>query len=214
MKKYIGMLLVAGLIGSVASAALVTPVISNGEFEGTGDDWRVYGGGMGLGLGDPYNGTYSINFDATGWTGGDYGFDRWGTMIGMGGTDNTIFSFAAKNNNGALGGNRIALQLVEFNGTQAAPNLTAPDAVYYFDTGAPGTWTEFQVPYAIRNPATTMVNVMFKYYNTSDNVNFALAAGSYSIDSVQTIPEPATMGLMAVFGGGIIAVRRISGIKR
>ncbi len=208
MKKYIGMLIVAGLISSVASAALVTPVISNGDFDGgTGADWRLYGGGMGLGLGDAYEGAHSINFDATNWTGGDYGFDRWGTMIDLGGTDNTIFSFAAKNNNPALG-NRIALQLVEFNGTQAAPNLTAADEVHYFDTGAPGSWTEFQVPYAVRNPATTMVNVMFKYYSTSDNVNFALAAGNYNIDSIETIPEPATLGLLALFGGALVVFRR------
>jgi len=213
MKKYIGVLIMTGLISTVASAALVTPFISNGEFEGTGNDWRLYGGGMGLGLGDTVSGTYSINFDATGWTGGDYGFDRWGTMISMGGTDNTIFSFIAKNNNGALGGNRIGLHIVEFNGTQAAPALTAADAVYYFDTGAPGSWANgpFEVPYAIRNPATTMVNIGFKYYNTSDNVSFTLANGNYNIDSVQTIPEPATMGLIAIFGGALFGLRRLRG---
>lgn len=209
MKKYIGVLIMAGLISTVASASLVTPFISNGEFEGTGADWRLYGGGMGLGLGDPFNGSSSINFDATNWTGGDYGFDRNDTLITLGGTDSTIFSFAAKNNNGALGGNRIGVHLVEFSGTQGSTALTAADAVFYFDTGAPGTWTEFQIAYDVRNPATTLVNLGFKYYNTSDNVNFTLAAGNYNIDSVQTIPEPATMGLMAIFGGALFGIRRL-----
>ena len=188
---------------SVASAAFVVPTITNGEFEGTAAHWRLYGAGMGLPLGDPYNGQYSINFDATNWQGGDYGFDRWGDMIPVSGTDSMTLSFAAKNNNGALAGNRIACQLVEFNGTQAAPNLTAPDAVYMFDTGAPGTWAQFEIPYSVRNPATTMLNILFKYYHDDGT----LAAGNYNIDSVQFVPEPATLALLG-FGALSLLKRR------
>ncbi len=209
MSKYKGRLTAAGLflLGGVASATLVTPVISNGGFEAGGQDWRLYNANFGQNT-DAVEGTYSLDFNNVGYDihNPDSLLDRDSTRIPLNSGDETEFSFSAKNLDGSQPGNRIGFHVVEFDD---AGTLTAADAVYYFDTGAPGSWSTNQVSYAVRAEGTTKVNIAFRFYHTDDGVNFSgPVEGHYLIDDVKTIPEPATLSLMALLGGALVVIRR------
>ncbi|AQQ72590.1 PEP-CTERM motif protein [Limihaloglobus sulfuriphilus] len=206
---------------SVATAAVtVVPELINGDFDAANgmQGWRYYD------THDPQRSAFSLNTQPNGnrvvnyiqtdtrAAGEDYGLDRNALdgcpAVSQG--DVVQLSFLGKRNL-AETVSRIHVTFSEyidnnadgnpdtFAGTQSGPT----DNLFY--ATSPGVWYEFTTAeYTVQNANTNCLNIIFKYRDESG----AFVAGNYAIDTVQFVPEPATIALLGLGAVGMIKRRR------
>ncbi|QBG45913.1 PEP-CTERM sorting domain-containing protein [Verrucomicrobia bacterium S94] len=101
----------------------------------------------------------------------------------------------------------------------ADPNI-ADDSIYYSIGGVSAGWTTVGTLTAdawntytksgtFTTDANALTNTSALFLNNDKNTDGALGA-NYYVDNfkLEVVPEPGTLGLIAVFGGGVLFIRR------
>ncbi|AQQ72587.1 PEP-CTERM motif protein [Limihaloglobus sulfuriphilus] len=204
---------------SVATAAVtVVPELINGGFDAANEwqGWRYYdttGSKTAFGWPAGYEGTLrSANYvqTAPALAGEDYGLDRFAVdgcpAVSTG--DVVQLGFAAIKY--ADDASKLSVMIAEYidNNADGHPDVFAGvqsgPTDNLFDIGL-GVWGEYTTAeYTVQGANTNCLNILFQYRNASG----ALVAGNYGIDSVQFVPEPATMAMLGLGAIGMIKRRK------
>ena len=191
----------------LASSVFATPIITNGGFEqeyssGNWVDWREYAvSGAAVtyisNTTDVFEGSTAAEILVTN-ASGDNGLDRAGSRIVVTPGETVSLTFAAKEV--APDTAWLRVHLVEY--TAGGDFLGA--TFKFFDLGSSYATYEFE---QTLGGTTGLLQPGFRLYE--GNGSGIKATGHYLLDDVQIIPEPATFGLFALMGGGILWTRKI-----
>jgi hypothetical protein len=229
MKKIIWIAGIAVLMAGVAQADLVystdfsTEYVSGGSGahvlggaapDVTAEDW--FGATQGVTFGpddltlnwptaNRYRGS-GVWLDASGWEAGTVtvGVDVSSYTAGVGGSSILFQTFAA---NGVDADNSVSLDLHGGPGADGDPQVvagTSTIAIFGDEQNISGAATqEFTFTY---NGTDQFIGLVFALDN--DTTATTYEAATLDNLTVNTIPEPAALGLIAVFGGGLLFIRR------
>ena len=205
-------------VSEITSAGGFRVKLSGLSNDGTnnGEDFFV---GFGVGISAAETGAYGFDFSADAVTPGLRG----GKLGGAAGSGVSDWFLSLSRANGT-NNQRLTFEIWE-NGVRVASYATDDNLASYLTGNEPDIWVDFAVTsFAAGATVTPTIHAGDRTWGSGDDLSFTWSdadsnfiglagrenGAGWSMDgfSIETIPEPATLGLVAAYGAAVLFIRR------